>query len=231
MFYALIIFVKKHFLGQSFSKFAIFPEKLSKNSRIISKLKGNFQKNLNIPANTLTCDCQKNVQTTSLLYSNFNIIFLIYQAYWRWNVAAKLQVQVPLDQGVHSVPWVGASVLPAANWWASWRQRKSPEPQVSWQRETHPQQTRSSSSLAGTADQNSKQRVYSIPTCWPNNSAVVELVRQKQLFSMHEKHIPATLHCNRAMCALLFKVYNHYINISYMSAFTNKLILIIITNI
>ena len=52
---------KRHFLGQSFSKFAIFPDNCPKTQQKILK-------NLKIPANPLPFSCQKNVQTTSLDY-------------------------------------------------------------------------------------------------------------------------------------------------------------------
>ena len=53
-----------HVLGQFYSKLQIFSQKL-KN---FLKTQGKFPKKLNIPANPLTCDCRKNVQTTSLVY-------------------------------------------------------------------------------------------------------------------------------------------------------------------
>ena len=69
---------------------------LSKNSRIFPKLKGNFQKKLNIPANPLTCDCQKNVQTTSLIYGSAGFVKTTAKL---WNKAPmSIKLASSLDQ-------------------------------------------------------------------------------------------------------------------------------------
>jgi len=54
-----------YYLGQSFSKFAIFPNDYAKTQEFSQNSRKNA-KNLKIPANPLPLSCQKNVQTTSL---------------------------------------------------------------------------------------------------------------------------------------------------------------------